>query len=113
MRFAALFLAVTAAFAQPVAKFDWQPLWPNGAPGATGTEDGDKPAISLFKAAHPNGEAVVIYPGGGYGAQNLGVRADVLAVHVVETIRGCSVERRADERRFGGVDALQHRDSAS
>jgi acetyl esterase/lipase len=43
-------------------------LWPNGAPGALGTNDVDKPAVYLYPAtgAKANGAAVVICPGGGY-----------------------------------------------
>lgn len=45
-------------------------LWPDGAPGAVGEEEVDKPAIRIYPA---EGEqrtqtAVVICPGGGYGA---------------------------------------------
>ncbi len=43
-------------------------LWPEGAPGAVGNEDLDKPTLTLFPAGGPNatGTAVVICPGGGY-----------------------------------------------
>lgn len=46
-----------------------QLLWPTAAPGAMGTEDIDKPTLTLFPAApeKANGAAVVICPGGGYG----------------------------------------------
>jgi acetyl esterase/lipase len=44
-------------------------LWPDGAPGAKGTADGDKPTITIYlppkEAA--TGTGVVICPGGGYG----------------------------------------------
>lgn len=43
-------------------------LWPNGAPGALGTADEDKPSITPYLAKSPNGTAVVVCPGGGYGA---------------------------------------------
>lgn len=43
-------------------------LWPNGAPGALGQEDIDKPSITAYLAVKPNGKAVVVMPGGGYGA---------------------------------------------
>jgi acetyl esterase/lipase len=44
-------------------------LWPDGAPGAMGTEDADRPAIRLYQ---PDPEkrtaaAIVVCPGGGYG----------------------------------------------
>jgi acetyl esterase/lipase len=44
-------------------------LWPGGAPGALGTQDRDKPAITIRLAdpAKANGTAVVVCPGGGYG----------------------------------------------
>ena len=45
-------------------------LWPNGAPGAVGDEDRDKPSITIYRApkhlAIPT--AVIVCPGGGYGA---------------------------------------------
>lgn len=43
-------------------------LWPNGAPGATGTSDEDKPAIIpvLPDAASNTGAAILICPGGGF-----------------------------------------------
>jgi acetyl esterase/lipase len=45
------------------------PLWPNGAPAALGTEDADKPTLTVYRAARgANGTAVVVAPGGGYGA---------------------------------------------
>jgi acetyl esterase/lipase len=43
------------------------PLWPDGAPGALGAEDGDRPSLTLFRARQPNGTAVIVAPGGGYG----------------------------------------------
>lgn len=45
-------------------------LWPGGAPGAVGTEDLDKPAITFYQPAkaQATGTIVVICPGGGYGA---------------------------------------------
>jgi len=46
------------------------PLWENGAPGALGAEDRDKPTITLYSAygRQTAGTAVIIAPGGGYGA---------------------------------------------
>lgn len=43
-------------------------LWPDGAPGALGTEDADRPSLTLFRARQPSGAAIVLAPGGGYGA---------------------------------------------
>ena len=44
-------------------------LWPGGAPGALGSEDRDKPSITIRLAdpAKANGTAVIVCPGGGYG----------------------------------------------
>lgn len=72
MRSLILTLVPLALFAQP--KFpDPIPelLWPNGAPGAMGTEEVDKPALAAWLPRadqKPNGLAVVVCPGGGYGA---------------------------------------------
>jgi len=45
-------------------------LWPKGAPGAKGDTDKDKPTLTLLPAAPEanSGAAVIICPGGGYGA---------------------------------------------
>jgi acetyl esterase/lipase len=46
------------------------PLWENGAPGALGTEDADKPTLTIYRAARvATGTGVIVAPGGGY--QNL------------------------------------------
>jgi acetyl esterase/lipase len=44
-------------------------LWPDGAPGAIGNNEADKPSLTLFPAPadKANGAAVVVCPGGGYG----------------------------------------------
>lgn len=44
-------------------------LWPDGAPGAMGTEDVDKPMVRIYPAPEEKrtGAMVVICPGGGYG----------------------------------------------
>ena len=42
-------------------------LWPHDAPGAMGEEAHDKPHIDYYAAKTPNGGAVVVCPGGGYG----------------------------------------------
>jgi hypothetical protein len=54
--------ALAQTLAEPIL------LWPNGAPGATGTSDEDKPAIIPFVPAPTkrNGAAVLVVPGGGF-----------------------------------------------
>jgi len=43
-------------------------LWPDGAPGAKGNADKDKPTLTIYlpEKEKANGSAVVIFPGGGY-----------------------------------------------
>ena len=44
-------------------------LWENGAPGAQGEADADKPTITVYRAPRgSSGTAVIVAPGGGYGA---------------------------------------------
>jgi acetyl esterase/lipase len=43
-------------------------LWPGGAPGAQGSEEKDIPTLTPWLAKQPNGKAIVVCPGGGYGA---------------------------------------------
>ena len=51
----------------PIA--DWTLLWPDGAPGALGSDDADRPAVAVFLAPKEKavGTAVIVCPGGGYG----------------------------------------------
>lgn len=61
--------AMPAQTAQPAP----MPLWPAGAPGAKGSAPEDIPSIQLYqppadKAAQSGGAAIVVCPGGGYGA---------------------------------------------
>ncbi len=60
---------ISTMFASVVFAQTIEPLWPGGAPGAVGTEDRDKPTLTLRLAdpAKANGTAVIVCPGGGYG----------------------------------------------
>jgi acetyl esterase/lipase len=58
-----VFLAVSAAAQSARTEL----LWPEGAPGAKGIEDQDKPSLTYYLAPKPNGAAVLVCPGGGYG----------------------------------------------
>ncbi|RCS44692.1 alpha/beta hydrolase [Bremerella cremea] len=62
----AVLLATTSLVAADPAK---EPLWPEGAPGAHGTEDKDIPTITAYMPASEinTGCAIVVCPGGGYG----------------------------------------------
>jgi acetyl esterase/lipase len=42
-------------------------LWPDGAPGALGSDDVDRPQLTIFRARQPSGAAIIVAPGGGYG----------------------------------------------
>lgn len=48
-------------------------LWPDGAPGAIGTEDVDRPTLEIYlpPAAKAAGTAAVICPGGGYAVLDM------------------------------------------
>ncbi len=61
---------VTALFAQTASAADELLLWPAGTPNKVGDEAVDKPLLWLYPAdpAKANGAAVVVCPGGGYGA---------------------------------------------
>jgi acetyl esterase/lipase len=60
-------LAVAPA-AEQAALHKVELLWPDGAPGAKGDEDGDKPSLTIYLPSEENatGTAMVICPGGGY-----------------------------------------------
>lgn len=65
----ALMLTVVIPQIQAADSRPTELLWPDGAPGAKGVEDGDKPALTIYlpPKEKANGAAVVIFPGGGYG----------------------------------------------
>jgi len=60
--FAAALAAQTPAEPKP------ELLWPDGAPGAVGTADADKPSLTPYLVAEGRGTgtAIVVCPGGGY-----------------------------------------------
>ncbi|MBS0207398.1 MAG: alpha/beta hydrolase [Planctomycetes bacterium] len=61
-------------------------LWPDGAPGAVGSEDLDKPGLWIYlpPADKANGTAVVVCPGGGYG----GLALDHEGKQIAEYLNG-------------------------
>ena len=77
------------------------PLWDRPAPAAVGDSPADKPNMAMYRAAKPNGAAIVICPGGGYGfladdhegkqvaefMNGLGVTAFVLKYRIVQKDR--------------------------
>jgi acetyl esterase/lipase len=66
-----LFLAAVALFAVAACSLGQSPilLWPDGAPGALGVEDKDKPSLTPYlpEPEKASGAALVVCPGGGYG----------------------------------------------
>ncbi len=63
-------LAMAALMGTPLPAADPETviLWPNGAPGATGTRPEDTPRVDVYlPTVKPNGTGVVVLPGGGYG----------------------------------------------
>src|SRR3974390_3301946 len=68
-------------FAQTPAMPKADLLWPAGAPGAQGTEDIDKPSLApyLVPAGRGTGSAVIVCPGGGYGALSMDKEGDQIA----------------------------------
>ena len=69
--FASLFALAAfslAAFSQQLTDPEWTMLWPQGAPGAKGDADADRPAVRIYlpPAEKATGTAVVVCPGGGY-----------------------------------------------
>jgi acetyl esterase/lipase len=128
-----LLLLAAAAFAQQPQRPQAMPLWPDGAPGALGTADADIPTLTPFlvPAGHGVGTAVIVCPGGGYGAlatdkegdqfarwfNSLGVSAFVLkyrlgpkyhhpvelgdAQRAIRTVRARAAEYRVSPDRVG------------
>lgn len=62
-----LTLACAAAFSAPPPPKTIL-LWPQGAPGALGEQETDRPKLTIYLPEHPVGSGVVVAPGGGYGA---------------------------------------------
>lgn len=57
--------ATPAEIAEPHGEIQY--LWPNGAPGAVGSEEQDKPHLEIFGGFGPGPHtAVIVCPGGGY-----------------------------------------------
>jgi acetyl esterase/lipase len=52
----------------PNAEPETMLLWPDGAPGALGAEDVDRPTLTLYRARQPSGASIIVAPGGGYSA---------------------------------------------
>ena len=75
-----LFLAASL-FAQPPSMPKPEPLWPDGAPGAQGTAEVDKPTLAAYPvpAGQGTGTAVIVCPGGGYVNLSMDKEGDQIA----------------------------------
>ncbi len=69
--FVAAFFPTIALAAQEVQT---ELLWPDGAPGAYGTDDKDKPTLIIYlpEPKQATGTGIIICPGGGYGSLAMG-----------------------------------------
>ena len=74
-------------------------LWPTGAPGALGTADEDRPAITIYRAdaATAVGTMVVVCPGGGYGM----LAMDHEGVQVARWLNGLGITAAVLRYRLG------------
>src|SRR5262245_61125189 len=68
MRYAAILMAGGLIWAQAPNAPQAELLWPNGAPGAQGSGDEDKPSLTPFLPQQngATGMAVMVCPGGSY-----------------------------------------------
>jgi len=64
----AAFASAQTPAAAPNAQPETIPLWENGAPGALGNADADRPTLAIFLGAsrQSGGTSVIVAPGGGY-----------------------------------------------
>jgi acetyl esterase/lipase len=122
-----LILPLAAALAQPPpAPRKVELLWPGGAPGAVGTDDADKPSLTIYPApeAAATNTGVIVCPGGGYGAlakdhegdqiarwlNSLGVSAFVLQYRIAPRYRHPAPLQDAQRAiRFVRVNAADYR----
>jgi acetyl esterase/lipase len=66
LTFVALFSLTTSILCAAEPKIEL--LWPDGAPGAKGEADNDKPKLNIYLPEQQTSQAaVIVFPGGGYG----------------------------------------------
>jgi acetyl esterase/lipase len=59
------------------------PLWAQGAPGALGDADADRPTLTIYRASrNASGTAIIVAPGGGYGALAMDHEGRQVAAHL-------------------------------
>ena len=85
-------------------------LWPDGAPGAKGNTPADKPTLTVWlpEDAKATGTAVVICPGGGYGALALDHEGKQIAAWFNSMgVAGFILEYRHRSKGYGHPAPLQ------
>jgi acetyl esterase/lipase len=89
----------SALFAQPPAAPKAEPLWPDGAPGALGTDDTDRPTLAPFlvPAGKGVGTAVIVCPGGGY----VGLAMDKEGYQIAQWLNSLGVSAFVLKYRLG------------
>ena len=115
--FAIALLATLAAAQPPPPPLIQEPqtilLWPNGAPGALGADDRDKPAITVYMPPNTTGPmtAVIVAPGGSYArlSMNLEGRAPARDEDVdVAPDRRPGIAQTVAHPRPAGVQRVDH-----
>src|ERR1051326_4219764 len=82
MRFTTAILLVTGTLlAQTPNMPKPEPLWPEGAPGALGTQEEDRPTLAAYVVppGRGTGTAVIVCPGGGYVNLSMDKEGDQIA----------------------------------
>ena len=81
-------------------------LWPNGAPGAKGTADNDKPTLTIYTPEEGKSVSagVVVFPGGGYGGLAMGHEGKDIA----EWYNTLGVTAFVLKYRHNGAGGYQH-----
>ena len=72
-------------------------LWPQGAPSALGSEETDRPKLTIYLPEHPVGTGVVVAPGGGYGM----LAMDHEGVQIAKWLNGYGITAFVLQYRLG------------
>ena len=91
-------LTVVTAVCLVAADPKVESLWPNGAPGAVGTEDRDRPELTIYlPESGASGTGIVICPGGGY----VGLAVDKEGTQVAKWLNSLGVAAFVLKYRLG------------
>tara|TARA_R110002111_G_scaffold100976_2_gene156412 strand:- start:22212 stop:23429 length:1218 start_codon:yes stop_codon:yes gene_type:complete len=97
----ALIVCFTDSTAIKAAEKEPTLLWPDGAPGAKGTEDSDKPGLWIYPAPEDKrtGAGIVVCPGGGYG----GLAVDTEGHQIAQFLNRKGISAFVLRYRLGGT----------